>query len=129
AGELTISAEKVGNDLEMKMRRPSSVCGIGSDSGDTFTASNGAAGDESVQRVDAQMAVQREEFDAIVCGVPKDDCRSVIERCVVIAECVDHAVKRRADRTPRLHKQIDAEMNGPPFESVVRFRREQWTRI
>src|ERR1041385_4257523 len=85
AGKVPAHSEHIADDLKMKMRRPSSICGRRADRGYLFPAFYDLAGMQSVQRVFAQMSVQSEKLHStVVKFVVHDDRGSVIERRGVV---------------------------------------------
>src|SRR5215831_2653215 len=64
------------------------------------------------------MAVQRKEFVAIVCFVPKDYQRAVIKLCRVFREQVHRTIERSANGGARHDKHVEPQVDRSPLGSM-----------
>ncbi len=95
----------------MQMRSPVAISRRRTDLADALALGDRLTDFEAVERIEREMAVQREEIVAVL----EDDDWSVIEPFCVVGERVDGAVKHSANSNARFRKQIDTEMNRAMF--------------
>ncbi len=111
AGEVGAEAQDIGDELEVQMRRPSAVhCGR-TERRDLVARAHRASDLEIIERLPAQVSVQREELRAVLRLVAEHDHGAVVERLPVVGEGVDHSVQRRVHRRAHAREQIEPDVD------------------
>src|SRR5262245_4568032 len=125
AGKIAIGIERISNDLEVQVRRPSAVFTGRAEAGDLFAFRYGAAHAQPFERLRAQVAIEREEGLAACRPVFQDNHVAIIERRGVVCERVQLAFNRREDRRARFCKKIDAQVNRASLAAQFAAGREE----
>ena len=125
AGEVGVEAERVGEDLQMEMRRPVSVLRRHAERGDPVAAAHLGADAEAVERRAAEVTVERVEGRAVTGLVAEHDHRTVVLRRIVVREGVHGAVERGEHGRARIGEEIETDVDGAPLAAGTRSGRER----
>ena len=99
------------------------------DAGELLSARDALAHLESVKSFSREMAVEREEFQAVTDCMAQNHERTVIEGRSIDRRGVNDAAKWRVDRCARRSEQIYPEMNGAALMGWVFAGSKKWRSV